>query len=187
MMAFFVTIAVTCMSFTDPKRNIEQFMLEKGMDVADFGAGAGFLAVEAAEEVGSDGTVYVIDIQQELLTKATHIAKEHHLDTITFIHGDLEKEQGSTLPDMSVDAVIISNILFQTENKKAVLQEAYRILKDKGKILIVDWKDSFGGVGPQPSSILLEDDAKALAEEVGFTFSSNIDTGAYHYGLICKK
>ena len=175
------------MAFANPKRNIEQFMLEPGMEVADFGAGAGYLAIEAAEVVGKEGKVYVIDIQQELLTKATHLAQEHHLDSIFFIHGDLEKENGSTLPESSVDAVIISNILFQTENKLVVLQEAYRILKDKHRILIVDWRDSFGGVGPQPEFVLLENDVRTLAKEAGFKFISSIDTGAYHYGLIFRK
>lgn len=175
------------MSFVDPKHNIEQFMLDEGMTVADFGAGAGYLAVEAAEVVGEEGVVYVIDIQQELISKATHLAKEHHLETITFIHGDLEKENGSTLPGESVDAVIISNMLFQAEDKKAVVNEAFRILRERGKLLVVDWSDSFSGVGPQPDHVFLEEEAKKLAEEVGFTFSTDIDTGAYHYGLVFKK
>lgn len=157
------------------------------MEVADFGAGAGYLAVEAAEVVGKDGKVYVIDIQQELLTKSTHLAQEHHLDSIIFIHGDLEKENGSTLPDSSVDAVIISNLLFQCKNKTAVLQEAYRILKDKERILIVDWRESFGGVGPQPEHVLQESDLRVFAKDSGFTFISSIDAGAYHYGLIFRK
>lgn len=175
------------MSFSDPKRNIKQLMLEQGMRVADFGAGAGYLAVEAAEAVGRDGRVYVIDIQQELLTKAKHFAKEHHMDTITFIHGDLEVQNGSTLPPESVDAVILSNILFQIENKPAVIQEARRILKEKGRALVVDWRDSFGGLGPQPGHLLLEDDARELFVNEGFTFVNGIDAGAYHYGLVFRK
>jgi len=175
------------MSFADPKRNIEQFALDPSMEVADFGAGAGYLSVEAAEAVGKDGRVYVIDIQQELLTKATHLAKEHHLDRITYIHADLEKPQGSTLPDASVDAVIISNLLFQVERKQAIVEEARRILRDKGRVLAVDWRESFGGVGPQPEQVLREDAARALFEGAGFAFVSEIDAGAYHYGLIYTK
>ena len=175
------------MSFANPKRNIEQFALEEGMEVADFGAGAGHLAVEAAESVGKDGTVYVIDIQQELLTKCTHLAKEHHLESIVFIHGDLEKEKGSTLSDSSVDAVIISNLLFQVKNKSAVLKEAFRVLRNGGRLLVVDWRESFGGVGPQNEHVFPEDDARKILEDEGFTHLSEIDTGAYHYGLIYKK
>jgi ubiquinone/menaquinone biosynthesis C-methylase UbiE len=175
------------MSFANPKQNIEQLVLEKGMEVADFGAGAGYLAVEAAEDVGKEGNVYVIDIQQELLTKAHHLAQEHHLESITFIHGDLEKENGSTLPDESIDVVIISNLLFQVDDKDAVLKEAYRITKSGGRLLVVDWSDSFSGVGPQPDHVILSDESKVLAEKQGYTYNSEIDTGAYHYGMIFKK
>jgi ubiquinone/menaquinone biosynthesis C-methylase UbiE len=175
------------MGFADPKRNIEQFQLEPGMDVADFGAGAGYLAVEAAEVVGKEGTVYVVDIQRELLTKATHLAQEQQVDTITFIRGDIEEPNGSTLPDESVDAVIISNLLFQVENKQAVVEEAHRVLKNGGRALIVDWRESFGGVGPQADAVLHEDDARALLEEQGFEHLADIDAGAYHYGIIVRK
>ena len=65
------------MGFGNPKRIIAQCKLEEGMEVADFGAGAGYLSVEAAEAVGESGVVYVIEIQQSLLTKATHLAQKH--------------------------------------------------------------------------------------------------------------
>jgi ubiquinone/menaquinone biosynthesis C-methylase UbiE len=175
------------MAFADPKRSIEQFMLSPGMEVADFGAGAGYLAVEAAEAVGGDGTVYVIDIQQELLTKVTHLASEHHLATLQYIHGDLEKPNGSCLPDASVDAVIISNLLFQVTDKAQVLHEAFRVLRPGGRVLVVDWRDSFGGMGPQPEHVLLEADARSLVEAAGFELMADIDAGAYHYGLVYKK
>jgi len=175
------------MSFADPKRNIEQFGLELGMEVADFGAGAGYLAVEAAEAVGKEGNVYVIDIQQELLTKATHLAKEHHLDSITFIHTNLEKENGSTLPDECVDAVIVSNLLFQVEDKNAVLLEARRILRNDGRLLVVDWRESFGGMGPQPEHVLREEDVRIIAKNCGFIHQNDIDAGAYHYGMVFRK
>jgi ubiquinone/menaquinone biosynthesis C-methylase UbiE len=175
------------MAFANPQRNIEQFQLEPGMEVADFGAGSGHLAVEAAEVVGREGTVYVIDIQQELLTKATHLAKEHHLESMVFIHADLEQPNGSTLPDASIDAVIVSNILFQTEHKEAILSEAYRVLRPEGRMLLVDWSDSFGGIGPQPEHVLPEAEARNLAEHAGFVHLSDIDTGAYHYGMILQK
>lgn len=175
------------MAFSDPKRNIEQFVLSPGMEVADFGAGAGYVAVEAAEQVGSEGKVYVIDIQQDLLTKATHLASEHHLASLVFIHGDLEAPKGTKLPDASVDAVIISNLLFQVEHKRAVMDEAYRIVRPGGRVLIVDWRESFGGMGPQPEFVVRESDARDLAQAVTFEYVSSIDAGAYHYGLIFKK
>ncbi len=175
------------MPFADPKRNIEQLVLDPGMVVADFGGGAGYLAVEAAEAVGKDGRVYVIDIQQELLTKATHLAEKHLIDRISFIHGDLEKPKGSTLPDTSVDVVIISNMLFQAENKQAIVDEAKRVLRNGGRVLLVDWRESYGGMGPQPEHVLPEEQAITLFSEAGFELVREIDAGSYHYGRIYKK
>jgi ubiquinone/menaquinone biosynthesis C-methylase UbiE len=175
------------MGFSDPKRNVEQLSLSPGMIVADFGAGAGFLAVAAAEAVGEDGKVYVLDVQQELLTKATHLAQEHHLDTLVFVRADLEMPQGSTLPEASVDVVLVSNILFQAEDKQAVLTEAFRILRAGGRLLIVDWQESYDGMGPQPEHIFNEAEARTVAENTGFTFMQEIDAGAYHYGHIYRK
>jgi ubiquinone/menaquinone biosynthesis C-methylase UbiE len=175
------------MAFANPQKSIEQFGLSEGMEVADFGAGAGYVAVEAAEQVGREGKVYVIDIQRDLLTKATHIAKEHHLESLVFIHGDLETPLGSTLPNASVDAVIISNLLFQVTDKRAVLVEARRILRPGGRVLIVDWRESFGGMGPQPELVVSEGDARELLQAAKLVYESSVDVGTYHYGLICKK
>lgn len=170
------------MAFADPKKHVEQFALSRGQVVADFGVGAGYLAVEAAEQVGSEGKVYVIDIQQDLLTKVQHLAQEHHLKIIQYVHGDLERPRGSTLPDASVDAVIVSNILFQVEDKRAVLIEAVRILKNGGRVLLIDWSGSFGGMGPLAEHVFSEETARALAEDVGLVFEASIDAGSYHHG-----
>ncbi len=175
------------MAFVDPKHNIAQLGLTPGMQVADFGAGAGYLAVEVAEVVGKGGRVYVIDIQQQLLTKVVHLAKEHHLDSLVYVRADLEAPQGSTLPEASVDVVLISNLLFQVQDKAAVLAEAKRILRPQGMALIVDWRDSFGGVGPQPEHVLYEPEARSLAAEAGFEVVRDIDAGEYHYGFIIRS
>lgn len=183
------TFAADCyttevMAFANPASQIDEFGLSPGAAVADFGAGAGHLAVAAAEAVGEDGTVYVIDIQRDLLTKARHVAQEHHLKTLVFIHGDLEAPNGSTLPDTSVDAVLIANVLFQVEDAVAVLREARRILRPKGRVMIVDWRESYGGMGPQPEHVFGPEQARSTAKEVGFTEQRELDAGDYHYGIV---
>jgi tRNA A58 N-methylase Trm61 len=52
------------MAFCDPQRIVAQLQLEQGMVVADFGAGAGYVATEVARALGGTGTVYLIDIQR---------------------------------------------------------------------------------------------------------------------------
>ncbi|MBI2474518.1 MAG: methyltransferase domain-containing protein, partial [Candidatus Taylorbacteria bacterium] len=57
------------MSFSDPSHNVEQFDLQSGMTVADFGTGSGYYAFAAAKAVGDKGKVYAIDVQKPLLEK----------------------------------------------------------------------------------------------------------------------
>ncbi|MEK7081879.1 MAG: methyltransferase domain-containing protein [Patescibacteria group bacterium] len=173
--------------FTDPEKNLEQFDLQKGMRVADFGAGSGFYAFTAARLVGDKGKVFAVDIQKDLLTRLKKEAATKKLLNIEIVWGDLEKEGGAKLKDGSVDRAIVSNLLFQIEKKECLVREAARVLKPNGKILAIDWTDSFGGLGPPDKDVFGKEAARALFEKAGFVLERTIDAGAHHYGLIFAK
>jgi ubiquinone/menaquinone biosynthesis C-methylase UbiE len=175
------------MEFLDPKKAIAHLNLKKGAIVADFGAGVGYLAHALAEEVGKKGTVYVVDIQQDLLTKVMHLANEEHIDVFEYIHADLETPLSTHILDESVDAVVLSNVLFQAEKKENIINEALRILKKGGTILVVDWRDSFGNMGPPPEHIYTEESARKVLAASHFLCEESVDVGSYHYGILCKK
>jgi ubiquinone/menaquinone biosynthesis C-methylase UbiE len=173
--------------FSDPAKNIEQFGLSKGMFVADFGAGSGFYTMSASKAVGEKGRVYAIDIQKELIQKIKNQANVEHLSNIEIIWGDVEKLGGSKMRDDSVDAVIVANILFQLSDKKNICLEAKRILKKGGRVLVVDWIDSFGNLGPRQEDIISASGAKEIFLKNDFVFDREFGAGEHHYGLIFKK
>lgn len=170
------------MAFSDPKIILSQFGISQGICVVDLGSGAGGFARPAKEMVGEDGVVYAVDIQKELLDKLHHDAPE-----IEVVWADLEKEKHTRLRDGIADVVIIANMLFQVENKQHVLREAHRLLKTKGRVLFIDWKDSFGGLGPHEEAILSKMEAQKLLEEAGFVVENDIDAGDHHYGFVVRK
>jgi ubiquinone/menaquinone biosynthesis C-methylase UbiE len=173
--------------FSDPKNNIMRLGLREGMLVADFGTGSGHYAIEASKLVGGSGRVYAIDIQQALVKKVKNLAIAENRQNIDVLWGDIEQIGGTKLGDESVDAVIIANDLFQVEDKNNVIIEARRILKPKGKVLVVDWLDSFGGLGPQGDMIVRESQARELLSGNSFEFIEEFDAGEHHYGLIFVK
>lgn len=175
------------MRFAHPRTNIQKFNLQESMRVADFGAGIGSYTLPAAEFVGVTGRVYAIDIQQDLLQKIRSTANSEGCTNIELIWGDIEAVGGTALPDESVQRVIMSNILFLAQHKHILIQEAFRILKQNGKVLLVDWKDSFGGAGPKKESLVSVVDAKKLFADEGFVVDEEIDPGFHHYGIIFKK
>ena len=173
--------------FSDPVKNIAQSGIIPGMEVADFGAGSGALVFAAAKAMLSTGRVYAVDVQQELLSKIKNNAVREGIYNVEVILGDIEKPKGSKLRDNFIDFVLLSNILFQVENKNNVIEEARRILKPGGAVLVVDWSDSFGNLGPKPESVVTKAVVQDLFEKLGFHLEREIDAGAHHYGLIFKK
>lgn len=175
------------MAFTDPQNNIDQFDLDSGMRVADLGAGTGAYTVAVAKKVGSDGRVYAVEVQKDLLSKIRDTAKTEHLFNVEVVWGDIEKLGGTKLGEMSMDAVIISNVLFQLDEKENLIKEAYRILKPNRRVLFIEWAGSFGGLGPTEQQVVSPDTTKELFIKNGFEYEKDIYAGDNHYGLIFKK
>ncbi len=172
------------MRFADPKANIGRFELEPGSVVADFGAGGGEYTLKAAEVVGHSGVVYAIDVQQDLLKRLSNRAKAGGHKNIEVVWGDIETLGGSTLPAMSVDALILSNTLFQVENKEGLFKEIDRVVKRNGKVLVIDWKDSFGGMGPEEDALVLPREAKDLFLNINMVPLREMEAGSHHYGIL---
>jgi ubiquinone/menaquinone biosynthesis C-methylase UbiE len=81
--------------------------------------------------------------------------------------------------------VLIPNVLFQAENKYAMIEEGVRILKSGGQLLIVDWfKDA--PFGPKEGTITPEEIKKALNGS-GFSLKKELAAGDYHYALLFVK
>ncbi len=173
--------------FSDPQKNIEQCGIQVGMEIADLGAGSGFYTMSAAKALIATGRVYAIDAQKDLLTKIKNNAVREGLYNVEVIWGDIEKVGGTHLRDASIDLALICNVLFQLENKQSAVAEIKRILKPAGRVLVVDWADSFGGIGPKPDVVVKKETVLEMMEKNGFHMDREISAGSHHYGIIFKK
>lgn len=174
-------------SFLNPKATVAKAGLLDGQRVADFSGGAGFFARAAARAVGEGGVVWFVDPNQDLLVRVKNLALGEGLHNVEVVRGSVEKKEGSKLPAASVDLVIIANLLFTSEKKADIAAEALRVLRRGGKVLVLDWKDSFGGLGPAPEHVVPLGAARALFEEHSLVFVQEIPAGAYHWGCILQK
>jgi len=52
---------------------------------------------------------------------------------------------------------------------------------------VVDWKDSFGGLGPKEEDVLKADECRALFLQKGLILENEFEPGGHHYGFIFKK
>ncbi len=173
--------------FLNPRIALRASHVREGMTIADFGVGAGFFAREAARLVGERGRVYAVDIDSSLLARLKAFACSENLFNIEYVRGDFEKRNGSGLSDESVDLLLLTNTLFQAENKDALVEEVWRVITRGGRVLVIDWKDSFDNMGPHPSNVVTEEDGRALFVRGGFTFIETVPAGDFHWGGILRK
>lgn len=171
-------------SFLSPEEVLDQLELRADMVAAEFGCGSGGFAFPLAKRL-EDGLVYAIDILQEPLSALNSRALLENVVNIRVIRSDLEKPRGSTISALSVDLVLIPNVLFQVENKNAIIAEANRVLKNKGKLVVIDWTTQ-AVQGPVEGRVA-PSEVKKTAEKNGFKLEKEFEAGKYHYGLIFTK
>lgn len=170
--------------FSSPQENVLQLALREGMKVGDLGAGTGHYAQAAAAVVGREGKVYAIDVQEGVLKHLKLNAHSHHQSIIDTVWGDIEKPGGTHLRDGSLDVAILANTFFQIQNRSACLGEIKRILKPGGKLMVIDWAGSYGGMGPRTEHVVSEHAAEAFFINGGFHKVKSFRAGPHHYGII---
>lgn len=171
--------------FADPVKIIKQFDLRENTIVADLGAGTGFYTIPAGQIVNG-GKVYAVEINKDYLATISNKINEAHLKNVNIILGDIERKGGTKLGDGVVDAVIASNVLFQVEDKNGFIDEIKRILKTKGRVLIVDHNSDVLS-GKNKARFVEKEKAQKMFEDKGFLLERYIDTGEHHYGMILGK
>jgi len=173
--------------FVDPNTVVSHFHLREGDVVADFGAGSGFYVEILAKKVGSSGRVYALEIQKELVEKIGALARQKGLFMVDPLWCNFEQHNGAKLGDGILDVAVMINTLFQFDDKKAAIAEVARTLRSGGKFFVIDWSDSFGGLGPQSEHVVSAHEAQALSEGCGFVYERTFDAGDHHYGIAFRK
>lgn len=106
--------------------------LTPAIDIADLGAGEGLLSQLLARRARQ---VWCIDNSPRMVEVGTELAKKNGLDNLAYKLGDIENVP---LADKSVDLAILSQALHHAQHPQSAVDEAYRILRPGGQILVLD-------------------------------------------------
>ncbi len=106
--------------------------LTPAITIADLGAGEGLVSQLLARRARQ---VWCIDNSAKMVEVGTELARKNGLANLTYKQGDIEDVP---LPDKSVDLAILSQALHHAQHPQAAVNEAFRILKPGGQLLILD-------------------------------------------------
>lgn len=166
----------------------ERVQLSAGMHVADFGTGrTGHLVFPAAKIIGEQGVLYAVDILPDVLKEIKKRADLNAFLQIQPVWADIERVNGVGIPKQSLDMVFIVNVLHAVAKPDLVLAEADRLLKDKGRLVLVDWVKPIGVVGPNQENILNFSLITQWARERNYVVQEDFSITKYARCLILFK
>lgn len=118
-----------------PRKNIlKEVGLKEGASVLDFGCGPGSYLRPLAKIVGPSGKIYALDIHPLAIQMVKRLVAKKRLTNVWTIESD-----GRTgLPDQSLDAVLLYDVLHEFERPPEILRELHRVLKPTGLLSVSD-------------------------------------------------
>lgn len=135
--------------------------------VADIGAGSGYLTVKLSERVGTPGTVYAVDVQQEMLSYISKRLRDTGLKNVIAILSDLNNPK---LPARVLDIAILLSTYHEIAQPIDFMKKIKPALKPGGRLAILESGEE-SPIGPPLQFRLPEDIAIHEIMQAGFTLS----------------
>ena len=130
-----MSLVLKCRDIFRPRENIlREVEIKPNSKVLDFGCGPGSYIIHVSKTVGENGKVYALDIHPLAVKKVNGIVSKSELSNVETIFSDC----ATGLPDREIDVVLLYDVFHMLDDKKKVLLEIHRVLKDDGILSFSD-------------------------------------------------
>ena len=165
---------------------VKALQLRSGMDIADIGAGTGFYSLLFAQEVGSSGHVFAVDVTEDFVLNINRRAREQNLKNI---HSVLSNQTDTFLAPDSIDMAFVCDTYHHFEYPQTMLASIRRALRPGGKLIIIDFR-KISGVSSSWVMSHVRTDKQTVIQEIeqaGFKFQKESDLLKTNYMLWFTK
>ena len=125
-----------------PEQTLRRFGLKEGMTLVDIGAGTGYFSREAANLVGNSGKVFAAEMSLEMVEFLRDRGVPPAVEVLQ------SEEYSIPIKDSVADLTWIAFVTHETPDIKRFLNEAVRLTRHGGKIVILEWKKQDEERGP---------------------------------------
>lgn len=116
---------------------VKSLKLKPDMVVADIGAGSGVISFLMVDQLGENGRVMAVDVQDEMLDRLKKRAAKRGIKNIVPVKGT---QKSPNLKPASVDLAIMVDVYHEFEFPYEMLREIAKSLKPGGRVAFVEYR-----------------------------------------------
>jgi precorrin-6B methylase 2 len=148
---------------------VARLKLKPGDMVADIGAGTGVFSGPLAGAVAPNGTLFAVEIDQDLLDYISEQARKEDVKNIQTVLGKFEDPN---LPSREVDLAFFHLVIHHIEHRVVYLKTLASYLKPDGRIVVID---RIEGHKDQPEMQVTLEEVKQWMAAAGFDLAEEVD------------
>ncbi len=163
----------------NPKDTLIKAGFKENMILCDIGAGTGIFSFPATEISSND--IYAIEISDDMIELLKSRITDQNIKNL-----NVEKVDSAILPldSNTCDMVIMVTVLHELENKEFTISEIKRILKKKGRLMIIEFHKRKTPTGPPISHRISEEYTEEMCNSNGLKFIEKFILGDNFYCLV---
>ena len=166
----------------NPMVTLTRIGLQDNQVLCDIGAGSGIFTIPAAKI--TKNKVFALEINDEMLALIGEKAKNENIENIELIH---VQENKFDLEDNSVDIVLMVTVLHEIENPKIFLKEIKRVVKENGKVAIIEFFKRETPMGPSVDHRMEKEEVIRLLYTIGMEVYEEFVLGDNFYCVVFQE
>jgi ubiquinone/menaquinone biosynthesis C-methylase UbiE len=167
-----------------PEKALDALNLQKGMVVADVGAGTGYFSIRLARRVGATGKVYANELQPEMLTLLRANAAKAGISNIEPVLGG---QADPKLPANALDLVLLVDVYHEFSQPQQMLRHMRASLKPDGRLVLLEYRKEDPSIPIRPEHKMTVKDVRTEVEAEGYKLDQVIETLPRQHIIIFKK
>lgn len=168
----------------DSELVFKKLNLKVGDTFLDLGCGPGDYSLYASRIIGKSGTVYAIDMRDEMLDRINKEADSPGLNNIHTMVANICEP--INIENNSIDLCLLATVMHaekMTDKCKILFTEIIRVLKSNGRLAIIECKKEEMPFGPPLYMRVSPEELENTLNKYGFRKLEYVDLG-YNYMIL---